>query len=258
MTIFTPDSSITWFVCSGNFGTIRRLRRIAALGMPEASKAFYRDAYRTPEFLLEISAGQWHFPDTKVFEHEFRDQLGQQSSIQGVTQGQNSVDAASLVFGHSILDYCVNECCRITASAGLEDWEPRVLRKQVALSEIKDRDYGTLLQEKIDAEVEEQTRRTSLAKRIDLLNQICQPVPGFDFEKQPYRYEGKRIEQIDARRHQIVHHVALEAPFDSVEDDIRYLEATMSYVVNLVSHKYRLPIDLKVWLNHVQSKAKAG
>ena len=248
--------TILWFACSGNFRTIRRLRRIAAFGMAEASEVFYKEAYGTPEILLAISSGRWHFPDTKVFEHEFRDDLGQQSSKQEVTQSQNSVDAASLVFAHSVLDYCVNECCRIAASAGLKDWEPRVLRKQVALSEIRDQDYGTLLRELVNADVEDQTRRTSLAKRIDLLNQICQPVPPFEFRKQAYRYQRNRIEQIDVKRQEIVHRVAFEVPLESVEDDIRYLEATMSYVVDLVSHKYKLPIDLKVWINHIHGKAK--
>lgn len=246
--------TITWFVCAGNFGRIRRFRRIAGFGMAEASEAFYREAYRTPEFLLEISSGRWHFPDTKVFEHEFRDQMGRQSSKQGVTQGQNSVDAASLVFGHSILDYCVNECCRISASAGLGDWEPRVAGRKVALSGVKDRDYGILLREMVSTYVEEQTRRTSLATRIDVLNKICQPVPAFKFDTQPYKYERPRIEQVDARRQDIIHRVALDMPLESIEDDIQYLEATTSYVVNLVSQKYRLPVDLKVWMAHIQRK----
>ena len=87
------------------------------------------------------------------------------------------------MFGHSVLDYCVNECCRISASAGQGDWEPRVAGRNVALSEVEDRDYGVLLREMVHAYVEEQTHRASLAMRIDLLNQICQPVPAFAFEE---------------------------------------------------------------------------
>ena len=106
----TPSEwlTITWFECKGNFVAIRNFRRIADLGMPEANKAFYREGYRTPEILTEISSGRWQFPDRSVFQHSTRDQMGAQFRAAGIARGQNAVDAASLVFAHSILDCFVN------------------------------------------------------------------------------------------------------------------------------------------------------
>jgi hypothetical protein len=182
--------------------------------------------------------------------------MGRLMRKQAINQGQSTIDAASLVFGHSILDYCVSECCRITACVGQEVWEPRVLGRKIALSEFKDRDFGTVLQEMVLDYVEEQTQRTSLSKRIDLLNQICQPVPPFTFANQPYKYDRARIEEIDTKRQEIVHRVALEGSLEAIEADLEYLEATTAFVVSLVSRKFTLPVDLQVWIEHVQRNLK--
>lgn len=114
------------------------------------------------------------------------DRVGKELSDAEVGGGQNSVDAASIVFAHSILDYCVNACCRISATVAPGDWELRVSRRKLALGECKDLGYSELLRTKVNEYIEEQTRRTSLVARIDLLNEKCQPAP-------PYEPPGRNI-----------------------------------------------------------------
>ena len=246
--------TITWFECNGNFVAIRNFRRIAEFGMPEADKVFYGEGYRVPETLNNISSGRWVFPDQSVFEHSSRDQMGTLFRDKGLTMGQNAVDAASLVFGHSILDYCVNECCRISAAACIGDWEADVEKRKVELAQIRASDYNTVLRQSVDNYVEEQCRSKSLVKRIDLLNRKCQPIPTFVRDDVPYKYDSDKVERIDLRRQEIVHRTAINMALDSVEDDLEYLDATTTYVVNLVTNKYRLPIDVEFWMKHNQKR----
>ena len=130
--------------------------------MPEANKVFYREGYRTPEMLDKISSGKWVFPDKSFLEHSWRDQVGTLMRDRGLTMGQNAVDAASLVFAHSILDYCVNECCRISAAACIGDWEADVEKRKVEVAQIRGSDYTTIIRQLVDAYVEEQCRSKSL------------------------------------------------------------------------------------------------
>ena len=206
--------------------------------------------------LTKITSGRWQFPDKSVFEHAWRDQVGAQFRHSGITMGQNAVDAASLVFAHSILDYCVNECCRISAAAGIEDWESDVGNRKIGVAEIKGVDYATVLRQMVDAFVEEQGHRKSLVKRIDLLNQKCQPVPPFVRDELPYTYERDRVARIDLRRQEIVHRTAFNMPLESIEDDLNYLDATTAFVMHLVSHKYRLPISVEFWMKYCQKRAE--
>jgi hypothetical protein len=204
--------------------------------------------------LTEISSGRWQFPDQSVFQHKWRDQVGTLYRNAGIASGQNAVDAASLVFAHSILDYCVSECCRISATVGIEDWESDVGSRKIGVAEIKGSDYATLLRQMVDAYVEEQGRRASLVKRIDLLNQKCQPIPPFEYDELPYTYDRDRIGRIDLSRQDIVHRTAFNMALASIEDDLNYLDATTAYVMRLVNYKYRLPIDLEFWMKHSQER----
>lgn len=256
----SPSEQLTvlWFECQGNFVAIRRLRRIAACGMEKLGTLSYQDGYRTPELLLEISNGDWNFPDETVFEHEFRDRVGNLSRDSAVSGGQNSIDAASLVFAHSILDYCANECCRISARVCVADWETAISDRKVTWEEFKDGNYSDVLGSRVSAYVEDISRRASVMTRIDLLNQKCQPAPPFNRHGEEYHYERASLEKIDARRHEIVHRMALAMPLEGVEGDLRYLEVTTEYLVYLMSYKYQLRIDLQFWTKHCQATRPAS
>jgi hypothetical protein len=87
---------------------------------------------------------------------------------------------------------------------------------------------------------------------MDLINQKCQPAPAFERRGESFHYDRERIGRIDRIRQDIVHRMALSLPIQNVEGDLAYLEATMDYMVHIVSHRYRLRIDHEVWMRHRQ------
>ena len=75
----------------------------------------------------------------------------------------------------------------------MEDWEQVVSGQELTLTEIKNGTYSDFLRSRVDLYAEEQTRRASLAARIDLINQKCQPAPAFDRRGESFQYDRERL-----------------------------------------------------------------
>jgi hypothetical protein len=65
----------------------------------------------------------------------------------GTTYAQ--IDAATLIFYHSILDGVAFDCLRVTALQASSDWEKELSGMQVGLLEARDQTYEQLLRAKV-------------------------------------------------------------------------------------------------------------
>ena len=169
----------------------------------------------------------------------------------GTTYAQ--VDAATLIFYHSILDGVAFDCLRVTALQAPSDWEKELSGMQVGLLEARDEPYELLLRVKINKRLAD-LERESLPTKVHKLFTRCKPEPNWS-PMHGYAYDQERIEQFDDQRHEIVHGAAVGKPltlFPITDESLFYLSRTGMFFVALINMRYGLQIDPQVWSTAAQ------
>jgi hypothetical protein len=152
-----------------------------------------------------------------------------------------AIDAASLVFGHSIIDDCALAYCRVCALAKPDDWaitfEKRTVTFQTLMSKTKDE----IRMDMIEARLKELERGPLLAKIKTLLS-LFKPAKDYG-PIGGYTFDEKRIEEIDTKRHRIIHESAFGRTLVGVEQDLEYLQQTVHFMLALVNQHYGIRIS---------------
>jgi hypothetical protein len=219
------------------------LRHVAQLGLPGAIPGIYQE---WTQFALQL------FNDPQ-YDHLFLDKEGairEGGGVQGMGRMmaenqlrafQSAVEAASLMFAHSILDSAAMDYLRVTALQGPNDWAEHVNQKQVSISAILGKTYEELLDEKVSQHVETFDRQSLLVK-VDKLFQICRPEPGF-VPMDDYAFDRTRLQQLDSLRHEIVHGSGPVNDIRVTDNDIWFLQKTAFFLMALVNMRYDTRID---------------
>jgi hypothetical protein len=160
---------------------------------------------------------------------------------QSVTTFESVLDAASLVFAHSVLDGAAFDWCRLCARAVPDDVMQYVAKKTFTLAEIKAANFTELRDDAIRKYVSD-LEKESVLKKLDALFALCHPPSGF-VGINKYRYDRTRIEELDNLRHDYVHRGALGVRLPRGDDDIWYLWKTTNFLLPLVSQRYGIRID---------------
>jgi len=167
------------------------------------------------------------------------------TAAEGIVKGTiGSLDAATVVFAHSVLDAAAIDYCRVTAVAAPNDWEQDLKNSQIPLSEIAKSSYAELLKRKLDEHLKK-LERESLAVKIDRLLARCQP-PAKWSPMENYEFDLSITKNLDDQRHEIVHGAAIGHPlkiFALSSDSLWYLQRTTMYFAGLVNLRYGLRID---------------
>jgi|SRR5580704_726066 hypothetical protein len=161
-----------------------------------------------------------------------------------VAQNYGSLDAATLVFFHSVLDSVAFDYCRVTALVAPQDWEQELKNSQVPLLDAKGKSYDQILRVKLDERMAK-LERDSLLTKIDRLFARCQP-PADWSPMNDYAFDRKRVESFDEQRHAIIHGKALGKPLNlfAVSDaSLRYVSQTGMFLMGLVNFRYGLTLD---------------
>ena len=166
------------------------------------------------------------------------------------------VNAATLIFYHSILDGVVFDCLRVTALRAPSDWEKELSGMQVGLLEARDQTYEQLLRAKIYKRLAELEREALLTK-VGKLFARCKPEPKWS-PMHGYAYDETRIKQFDDQRHEIVHGTAIGKPlavFPVTDESLFYLLRTGMFFVGLINMRYGIQIDPQLWSEAAQGMA---
>jgi hypothetical protein len=159
-------------------------------------------------------------------------------------QNYGSLDAATLVFFHSVLDGTAFDYCRVTALQAPQDWEHELQNTRVPLLAAKDNSYDQMLRAKLEERMA-QLERESLLAKVDRLFARCQPPSNWS-PMEDYAFDRKRLEAFDEQRHAIIHGDALGRPltlFQVTDESIQHISKTGMYLMSLVSFKYKLRPD---------------
>lgn len=163
---------------------------------------------------------------------------------------RRTVDAATLVFSHSLLDAWLLDVCRLTSIVNPSYWESLVERKQVELGQVRARGYEDLLHEKVGVLLKG-LERDSMLKKVDSILAQCRPakmplhIPG-------YRFSRAKLAELDELRHDIVHRGVLGRVVPDALDVAVYLFETQELVMLCVKRRF----DLKLYANYVLMSQK--
>jgi hypothetical protein len=155
----------------------------------------------------------------------------------------NSLNAATILFAHSMVDGAAFDYCRVTVLHAPEDWEPDISNKQVPFAVVRGASFEQIRAAKLD-EVLKDLEMKSLREKIDRLHARCQPAKGWS-PMNEYAFDLERIVRIDKLRQDIVHGEALGQTIANADDEFDYMYRTCMYFMVLVNLKDNLKIDLQ-------------
>lgn len=217
---------------STGHGRITRFRQMTMAGPPATSGALLQKLTSLPPD-FERSETDWVKTRRYAFAKSVVDNV--------VNDVQASIDAASLVFAHSILDDFVSECCRLSMEADPDDWANAINQRKVSIERVRSFSNDQLIKDELQ-DYGNQISRDALLKRVRILFNKCPPVP-FVLKVIPYTFDQGRLESLDKLRQQVVHRPTEKLSFPKIEDDLRFLHWTCDFFAWVVSKKYGLTLE---------------
>lgn len=224
------------------WSTVSIFRQVVQAGFAAAVRArefetahLYDLVISDPDYmklLTDVEGFRKAMPKEKFVE------LGVSQSAQTAT---NLVNAATILFGHSMVDGAAFDFCRVTALHAPQDWEPDLLNKQVPLSWIREQPFDEIRRLKLEDFLRELEMK-SLKDKIDRLHARCRPERGWS-PMTDYVFDLERIERLDLLRQDIVHGNALGQPIENVVAEFEYMNRTCWYFMGLVNMRYGLMLD---------------
>jgi len=226
------------------WGLITSFRDFSKLGAPLARTEHFEQVARL--FLSDLNLIKPMFPDLESSGKSPEEYLGKffaEATKKSEKQFRIAVDAASLVFGHSIVESCAANYCRLIAFIDPDSWESQVGNKKVSIGSYKDIEYTELLVNAINNYMDNDFEQLSMVIKVETLIGKCggaKSVPETDL----FMYDADRTRRIHKQRNSVVHTDEELPGFDNIEDDLFYLQLmTFPFFTLLMNTKYGLQID---------------
>jgi hypothetical protein len=224
------------------WSAITTFRQMVKLSIAAAAEARAEEASALYDEMMSSPQYEKLFTDKEGFraalpKHKFIELNVRQSMDTSV----NSLNAATILFAHSMIDGAAFDYCRVTALHAPQDWELDILNKQVPLSVVRGTSFEEIRGAKL-VEILEDLEMKSLREKIDRLHARCQPTKGWS-PMTGYTFDLQRIMRLDKLRQDIVHGEALGQTIANVDDEFDYMHRTCMYFMGLVNLKYDLKID---------------
>ena len=171
------------------------------------------------------------------------DFLREKLTEQAIKNTAYSIDAASLVFAHTILDDALSAFLEITSQVATAFWRKRIQKKKIEVSELKDDcSFAEILSPIIAKEIATIRRNASLIEKCDLLHQVCKPNVG-TMPATDYRFDSAILRKLDQVRHDVIHGDQLGKELPETEKHLKYLRDTWNYFFMLMHKSFDLRID---------------
>jgi hypothetical protein len=171
----------------------------------------------------------------------------EQTAASVVWSAQRSVDAASLVFAHSIIDDVAKECCVIAFQVDPKASDNQIAKREVnlTLANLQTANLEDIIGEHRNKH-HNRLLNKSLLHRVDELYRRCKPVPELSLHGANYRYDRRRLEKLDEARHQIIHEPSLylrgivDWTPETIVSELDYLNETSLFLLWMIAQKYSL------------------
>lgn len=228
-----------WNRLTSDWNRLTTFHRMGQLGESAAREAIHRDHTYFVEQQLVGGMLQHLLKDKVGFLAAGMDKsMPRQMTDAAVHNFVYTLDAATIVFAHSILDAAIFDCLRICAIAAPDSWRENLGARKVSLNEVALKSASDLLREAIESELT-RLERESLLGKVDRTFQLCKP------EKQEYltngfRFERDRLVKLDELRHNVVHDPSTVVSFGTLSDDLDFMQKSGLHIFSMVGDKFGL------------------
>lgn len=223
------------------WSSVQNLKNIAKMGLNDAEQTVTHESKIFIDILLSSQEMREELINDGINPDEFVKGLPENIAKKNLDSFKSLIDASSLIFAHSIIDYTTFEYCKITFKYNPNYWEKLISDKKVSINELKEKGRKEIIHEKLAAYFN-LLERESLLTKIDHIFSICHPEPNFQFIDD-YKFNRDRIKNIDRNRHDIIHSNMELEEINLAEDDIYYLQFTDFFLWALIKRTFNLEID---------------
>jgi hypothetical protein len=167
--------------------------------------------------------------------------LSQKLTEQTLKNASSSVDAASLLFAHSVLEDGLNSFVGVTSEVAAEFWKDRVKKKPFDLEAVMKSGLDDLVASFVREKIRTIRRSESLITKTELLLEICKPsgTPS----NPNYKFDASKLKVIDKLRQDIVHGDLLGTDIADIDENLQYLQDTWMYFFMLMHERFGLRLD---------------
>jgi hypothetical protein len=235
------------------WSTVSIFRQVVEAGFPAATKTKTKEA----ESLYDLVVSDPDYMKLVTDVEGFRKGMPKEKFVEiavktNADTATNLLNAATVLFAHSMVDGAAFDYCRVTVLHAPQDWEPDLSNKQVALSLVRDRRFDEIRRLKLE-DLLEDLEMESLRHKIDRLHARCRPDKGWS-PMNGYAFDLARIERLDLLRQDIVHGNALGQPIADAVGEFDYMSRTCWYFMGLINMRYGLKLDPYVALGPQNGK----
>lgn len=234
----TPDQLYTqiYFQTTKAWTEVAAFREVSKAGLEVATPVIER---RKLEDVRELMAR----PDFPSFLKDFdalndlgAEGLAALTAKASMVSARAAIDAASLVFAHSIVDASAMGHLRVAAMARPEDWQQFLDKKQWSVSDVRENRYESLFRGLLTETLDHMDRNWSLIRKGERLRQVCRPEKDWQLQ---LKYDEEELKRIDDRRHSVVHGNQLGQALSTIESDLEFLKNLGWYFFVIVHKRYR-------------------
>jgi len=236
---FFTEAFMRWVI--DRWVVIHSFRRVFRAGLSPAKPVVSAYAERIVREYLGAPENAELYIGAPEHRDETMTQLAHAMAAADIENSQASVDAASVVFAHAILDGAAFDCCRISSMIAPADWEVQIAARQVPLTVLKEASREEIVRDMVEKYVAT-LERESLLKKVDLLFARCQPAAGWS-PMNNYAFNRARLEAFDQLRHDTIHGSG-PRPIPNLDVELDYLSRTTFFLFGLLNHRYQLKVDL--------------
>lgn len=226
---------------TNGWAIVTSLRQFGEVGMAPALSAIQQEASMAAEQMMQAGIFVPIDPSVKTDDNEAKEIISSALTNQAKSNVVWAIDAASLIFMHSVLDDALDSFCNISALHSPNDWEVEVERKGFELGKIKNKTYSELLQEALKKRLSD-LGKESVLEKCEVLHRICKP-PAHFMPINGHAFDSDHLKGIDNRRHGVVHSGNLGQQLKDVEEDLIYLRDTANYFLALINRKYGIRLN---------------
>jgi hypothetical protein len=221
------------------FSIILSLRKVSEVGSSAAADLLLREYNAHLASLMTDPVERSVIRDKEQFVREgWPEKLPGKLTKQTIESATASVDAACIIFAHSVLDANALDYCRVTALAAPNEWQLDIHKKEIPLEKIMQKPIDELYRELLEKRFD-RLDGDSLAKKIQVLFSKCKPPENWSPIKD-YEFDLDHVKRIDRLRHDIVHEEVLGQPIPNAAEEIDYLLKTSLFLMEMVNYKYDL------------------
>jgi hypothetical protein len=153
-----------------------------------------------------------------------------------VVSSFRTVDSASIVFAHSILEAALIDLLKLTFKASPSDWFHFVDRRKVEISSVANHPVENLLHSLVHDFIQE-LERESLMRKSDALHTICKP-SSTDAKMETYSFSKEKLKSFDDVRHSLVHGQGFRDDISDAAKQLEYASKTGGYFILLVNQRF--------------------